>query len=479
MRDFKNYFGHPDAAREDIKNLKLNHMPRNYIENYIKAYDRKKGIQILVGIKGSGKTDIRRYIESTDRAYIFNLDSDNFYLNIDTKQLTGKSGRIKNTIALEILRAFAIFIGNLEGNKSKTKEILKEAAKKTLNILKNIPEAVDVKTPFANVNLRKLLGAPGASVLQSAWKCLIGDIKEALKRKRAYIMIDDAEDVFHGIESNPNFLEGVARAVHDINDKVTNQLHVLLFLKYGIWRNWYENPREYDKVEDVISILSWDHDSLCEIIARRIARISNIEINDDEDIDIEKLWKKEFIWSPPNSFKDFSIMFTRHCVSGPRDIIVLCNKSKELAGSAKIDIEHLKKALKPYSENQINQINADFGDVYPGIHRFVDSVFQSAPAEMSGKEAADWIEKNGLLNKRVERQFANRAWFSNSSKEKLVSILYDVGFWGKKHNDGRISYSIEKPKETISELIDNTLVVHPAFRPRLGISDDTWLKLPQ
>jgi hypothetical protein len=469
MSNQKNYFGFPDAVTENIKLLKPNHLERR-IDESIKAYNRKEGDQIIVGIKGSGKTDIRRFIEANENAYIFNLDADNAYLVIDANKLTGHSGRIKSTIALEIVRAFASFIGSSDKGRGKAKELLDKAASKALDILKNIPDAVDLETPIGKVNLSKLVGSDSAKIVYAAWKTVISDVTKALKTKHGYIMIDDAEDVFPGIENSPDFLEGVARAVHDINKEGSKLLHVLLFLKYGIWRHWFENQREYDKVDHVIAFLSWDHDSLCEIIARRIARRHGILNNrDGKNIDIEELWKKEFSIKKQKDFQELSHHITRYCVNGPRDMIKICNMAKELAGDNIIEYGHINDVLKTYSEKKIFELNADFGDVYPKVHKFVDRVFRGVKKELKGKDVAEWIEDNAMLEDKIDDQFSSCPWYKDSSKEKLVAVMYEIGFIGKKHANGLVKYSIEQPKEIIGDLIDSDLVIHPAFHPYLGI----------
>src|SRR4029077_1520043 len=106
--------------------------------------------------------------------------------------------------------------------------------------------------------------------VNTATKELLEGVLSALTGKRAYIMIDDADDVFPGLEENPAFVEGLARAVNDINRLAGSRIHVLLFLKYGVWRRWFEHQQEYDKVAHLIQEISWTDKALRELIARRI-----------------------------------------------------------------------------------------------------------------------------------------------------------------------------------------------------------------
>ena len=87
---------------------------------------------------------------------------------------------------------------------------------------------------FGKISLGKLLQTEATQFVQNAIDSLIGGVVSALDNKRGYILIDDVEDVFHGIEQNPIFLEGVVRSVKDINTATKDRLHALIFIKHGL-----------------------------------------------------------------------------------------------------------------------------------------------------------------------------------------------------------------------------------------------------
>ena len=88
---------------------------------------------------------------------------------------------------------------------------------------------------------------------------------------------------------------------------------------------------------------------------------------------------------------------------------------------------------------------------------------------MAGREVAEWIERKAMNNERVDPEFNKLSWYSASSKERLTALMYEVGLLGKQVSPGESVYAIEAPTETISQLLDSVLTVHPAFRPHLGI----------
>jgi hypothetical protein len=466
----ESYFGLPDSAHEDPSNILSDHVLRSF-EDSIKCDDRTTGKQVIVGIKGSGKTELRRYLEKKKKKPSWNIDVDNTHLNIDPVVLKGRSGVLKNTLSFELLRSFGQYLSAHpeEFGLPKQQNSLKDKLSKALEIIQNIPEAVDVKTPLGNIRLAELLKSKASSFVNNATTELLDGVLASLADKQVYIMIDDADDVFPGLEENPVFVEGLARAVNDINRLAGTRIHVLLFLKYGVWRRWFEHQQEYDKVAHIIQEISWTDQALRELIALRIARLHNVKPQGQEGVDVENMWKKEFEWPNAVKFEDFAERFTRLCLSGPRDMIELANASKANAKTNKISQAHLDAITPTYSENKLFGIGADFDGVYSDISKFIEMVFQGCSSKMSGDSAATWIEKHGLTDKRVDKYFESHEWYTSASRERLVGIMYEVGLFGRLRGDNTVEYAIQRPNVSTSELLGSTLYVHPALQPHLAV----------
>ena len=142
------YFGLPDASKENKESLLSDHVTREDIEPHLKFAYQKEGYQIVVGIKGSGKTALRRFVELTDKkALSWIIDADHNVLNLDPSSLKGRSGILKNILALEILRSFSINISEsyeLYGLKKSDSDKLKKVSSRIIDILRKIPEAVQI-----------------------------------------------------------------------------------------------------------------------------------------------------------------------------------------------------------------------------------------------------------------------------------------------------------------------------------------------
>ena len=460
-RKGRGYFGDVDAAVPRPADLSAQHIAHQ-VQQGLKYLDRTDGTQIVVGIKGSGKTDLRRFIARADpNALVLNLNADTSNPNIDVQGLNVRSGRIKNALALKLLAGFRAEIIKTASRTTKTIEKLKAAGDRTKEIVKKLPESIDIDTPFGSISLGALSLPQSAGIVQDAWESLAADVKAAMSSKRGYILIDDVEDVFPGIETNPDFLEGLCRSVVEVNSRFESRLHALLFVKYGVWRHWYENQREYDKVADAIVHLSWNDDLLVDVISRRIAWRQD---RAQDELGNEGLWTLEFEF---DNFASYTRHFTDVCVSGPRDIIYLCNQCAVTSGDRKIILEDLEEVLPRYSENKLYEIGADFRDVYENIDKFVLQVLRGATVKMSFAALAELIEAKGLLDDTVKQEYNKYAWFRLSDREKLAALMYEIGVTGVAFPD-RVIYAIEEPLRTATG--NETLVIHPAFRSVLHTS---------
>ncbi|RAS58958.1 hypothetical protein C8D87_11611 [Lentzea atacamensis] len=459
------YFGEADAATASTTTLTAHHVFRS-IEDRLKWRTAASGVQVIVGVKGSGKTDLRRYLATTDQIATLNLDADHAYLGLNAATVKESSGRTKNAIATVLLREFAHRISESAPAGNATARKLKAALDASTATLRRVTGAMDVSIAGINLRLADLLKREEGNLVQVAIEKLMADVLAALESKRGAIMIDDVEDVFPGTIENPLFLEGVVRAVSDINTRGKDRVHVLLFVKHGLWRSWYENQREYDRVRHAIGFLSWDHQALIELVARRIAYREGIDIGPG-DLDVSSLWARKFTWTgDPEIFMRYC---TQYCVSGPRDMITLCNLAAARAGRERIGQQHLAACLGDFAQDKVYNLNADYGDTYPNISQFVEKVFQGVAATMTGADLAQLMDSRALLVPSVDEQFRHLRWYSTATRERLATIMYEIGVIGYESPQGRIHAIEDRSLPTADLLSKEAISVHPAFRPHLAI----------
>jgi len=472
MVNSKTYFGFPDAGDEQKENVLADHVSFK-VEEGLKWQDKKIGVQVIIGPKGSGKTAIRRFVEEKEgsRCLIWNIDVNNTYLDIDAKDFPGKSGKIKNYISVLLLANFLRVIQAEAAKRGLDKKAITHisaALKRGGEILGNFKEGVtEVDLGLLKLDPKALLKEKTTSVVNNAFTEIVKEIKEALASKRGYILIDDADDVIENLEKNPRFIEGLVRAVKDINENLGERLHVLLFLKSGVYQVWHDSQHELNKVRHVIEELTSDEITLQKLIAKRIARIHKEKYQDGK---IEDLWAREFAWKPDRqTFKAFSRKITGLCVSGPRDILVIANSAKTKSADKKIRAAQVNQIINSYSRDKLNEIGADFGDVYPQIHNLIQLVFGGYIPEAKGIDVAKHIDKTAFQAGKIYDQFHNLAWFRLASKEKLLLLMFQIGLFGIKKGKDPVFFNQDETI-AIGDLLENTLLLHPAFISVLGIS---------
>ncbi|NKB86592.1 MAG: hypothetical protein GKS06_00020 [Acidobacteria bacterium] len=466
MSQWENYFGFTDAGSPDDHDfLEASYLARAKYEE-IKYEDREAGKSLIIGIKGSGKTAIRRHVAAQTSGPVWILADGHYRTNLDAAAMDAKSGEVRDFLCLEILRQFTDQVGDDDGPEWKKK--LRSIGSGTLEVLKQAPNAVKLEGFGAQVDLGELLASGGRTFLSTQWMKTLDEVVECVGDQRACILIDDAESVFKNLEQNTDFIEGLAWAVEQINARAKSSLHVLLFLKHGIYRRWYEKQREYDKFSYAMEHLTWAESELWELLARRIKARRGIDDLEAEELGTAALWAQEF--SCEESFEEFARSFSRLCASGPRDMVDLANRCKKLAEDDSITLEHLAAIESKYSEDKLYAIHADFEDVYPRINEFVGYAFAGCPSTGPASEYGDAIEAKVLGDVKVFDDFSTEGWFRNPSMSRLLRLMFEVGVVGIKRGD-TVTYAIEDPDLAEAAHSAETLVVHPAFRSHLGCLD--------
>jgi hypothetical protein len=467
LRRSHEHFGEPDAQDADTDSLDRDHIARA-VEAHLKCREATHGQEVVVGVKGSGKTDLRLHVEASDPdALVVNFSASDIMLNIDASELPGSSGRGKNVVSAILLTEFAQRAGRQ--GKSPTMLKLKGAADRITQMIKNVPEATQVDVyGIVKFSPAKLMQTSAKNVVQNATNDLLKDVIDALKDQRGYILIDDIEDVIDNIEEHPLVLESIVRAAHDINHVSKDRLHVLVFLKHGLWRAWYEEQREYDKVAHRIAFLEWDRKSLVDLIGRRIATARGIT----DTLTAEELWRKEFEWE--GTFESFTYQTTRYSVNGPRDVIALCNAAGVAAGDldSPIKLTHIEGQLAKYSEQKLLGIHQDFGVLYPGLAVFVQRVFRNSDATLSAQKLASQIEDKVKTDPDAKfEDYSSAEWYRNATSERLAMLMYEIGVVGI-GVEPDVRYAIGSRTVSRTEFMSQKqLLVHPAFRRNLGIQN--------
>ena len=155
------------------------------------------------------------------------------------------------------------------------------------------------------------------------------------------------------------------------------------------------------------------------------------------------------------------------CVNGPRDMIDLCNRCAEHAQGAPITVRDRDAVLAGYSEAKISEVGADFGDVYPDVEKLARQVLYGCSSAMKVKVLTTLYEQKVVKEQKISDAFGLHTWFKMLGPSDFAPLMYKVGVIGVK-DAGRDIYAIEDPERSTNA--SDQIVIHPAFRPVLGVS---------
>lgn len=233
-------------------------------------------------------------------------------------------------------------------------------------------KATKFNAPMVSFDPAKFLEVDSQNELGASWS----DLKTllTLSKKNCFVVLDDIDDYFIGIEHSARFIAALCRAVIDINAELKPTIFVLLLMKQGIWRQLFSNPEEYDKIKSVIEFLRWDLDHCSAVLAGRIASIHKMAYKKIGNFrDALPYLRKEIHGNDAQIRSVFELIFN-YSNNGPRDVIDLCNSVRKRFSDRSITAEMVRACLPSYSEEKLNGLHADYGHIYPGVQMFLETV---------------------------------------------------------------------------------------------------------
>jgi|GEM_PF-2813880 hypothetical protein len=458
------YFGYSDAA--DEVNLK-DYFVRSPLFHQMKKGDLTEGIFVVHGIKGAGKTALCNMIqmENEQEALVLKIDK---AFGFDIRKLDANSAAVEGLMLTLLMKEL---IKEIKAKKSlfssQALKKIESSEEKVKKFLSRIPGAIKGKVGPLEVDLSKLLDE---DVVASFSRFQITDyvdtLTPALKERQAYILIDDVDDVFAGADRNADFLEGLLRAAKEINKAFGHLIHCLIFLKSGVFKLLFENANEYDKLRDYIAAsISWDKNGLTSLLAVRIR-----QIHKQKDIDTASAWELDFD-GKGSSIKDIQDHIVSRCVSGPRDLIVYCNMAKEKAGNSRIGMQHIQDVEGVYSKEKLATINRDFGRTYPRIQEFLQQLFSGEKQIYTNEQIFGLLRDKVIISEPFKKIFSKEEYVVYATKEKLIELLYSIGFIGfKKTKSSPLEFVITNPDPDSQMLYKaSEYRIHHAYKQYLNL----------
>jgi len=463
--DLTFFFGHPDATFDKGK-MKPFFLPNRTLLDSLKYGARGAGKFIVVGQKGSGKTALARYLaETTKSKLVWNLNVREPFFSRSVGQLGAYESEIELVLVNLILSSLAnlVMARKSDFSEAATKNLERNLHVSLAEHFQKVLKASKVKTRFFELDLDLVLKAEKTAFVDYGADKYAESLGLCFSEKPGLILLDDIDDLFLGAEQEGygRFVEGLCRAARTINTVFEERIHFLIFLKYGVFRLFFDSPKDYDKLRPFITLLEWDRQGLEDALRKRVRTRFPKYTGDDP---LEAVMPNH----RPEEVKEVLDFFIRLCAGGPRDVIDLGNRAIELAGEPVLRPENLAKAEEGFSRERLNLLHSEYGFRYPRIQELVEMCFSGRPAEWTRANLLKFLEIDVLGNGRTSRAFDKVEYFLTATPERLLKHLFSVGFLG---------YTVGGAADPVFVLRDpngsalgkaTRFVVHPAYRHTLG-----------
>jgi hypothetical protein len=267
-----------------------------------------------------------------------------------------------------------------------------------------------------------------------------------------FILIDDL-DLYWKNEPSQNAL--IASLFLTIRKLSSNRIKILVSIREDIFA---QLPiQDKDKMRDKICNITWDHDSLKEMIKKRI--VSIIGHCKDEDI-----WGDLF---PVNAFE----VTAQHSSLKPREIVRLSYLCLEVAlknSHKRIQESDMSEALLNYSKERIADLDSEYHYKYPSLRYVIDKFYGKVKEFKLGavKDIATELEVERM--EKGNKQPYDWAGYFDSCPEQLAIILLEIGFLQIKVNRTAKPEDYSHSKHSTIDK-DTWLAIHPMYNNGLAL----------
>jgi len=462
---WEEYFGPSDARVEKAEDIS-NYFYQTDVLDRMKMGERSSGVSIVVGVKGSGKTAIRKMIEfsrqrlslvwTVDRQYSFDsAQAGSHPAGVESLVISLLTAGVLEQIQENSTEFSTKVRGRVQGTVKRIGSLLGALAKSTT--LAAGPIELDLSKISADV-VKEFSRIPAAVYRE--------ELAQYLEEKVCYILMDDVDQVFYGCASNPAFLEGLIEAVNTINLEFGALLHCLLFLRAGPYWTYRRTAKAYDKTRRSIGAITWTERELGELVARRIRHIGQVTAGEKA----WRTWARDFAPSTRAGIGEIQDYVLSRCPRGPRDAIDFCNLAKKGAGQRKITMGDIKDAEAQHSADQLDFLRVEFGAEYPRINDLLKEVFTGRNLVWPRGELAKLTNDSICADTNLKERFGKLQYLRTSYPAEFMRLMYDIGFIGYRTNDeSEFVYAMSHPEPAIDLPGAFEHSIHPAYMKHLHL----------
>ncbi|MCY4052990.1 MAG: hypothetical protein OXE98_03820 [Hyphomicrobiales bacterium] len=257
----------------------------------------------------------------------------------------------------------------------------------------------------------------------------------------------------------------IIRTLLDASKKLERQIgrkgpecHTIIFIRNDVFKLLSERTSDHGK--ETRASLDWiKKDLLCEVLQRRFE--ANYAKN---NLSFSDHWNEFCV--PRVAGEDSLDHFLNNSLMRPRFLLSLINHCRGFAvnqGNMKIQEEDIINGLSTFSDYLVTDINYELRDVFPE-GKDLPYIFIGCTSKLKYSRIVDLIRQYRFKDIDIEKSIELLMWHSILGVQKRDK---DVAYI---HTE---SYDIDRLKILMRDNYteEPIFVIHPAFRPSLGVKD--------
>lgn len=276
------------------------------------------------------------------------------------------------------------------------------------------------------------------------------------------VLIDSIDDYWEGSDEGLIYLTAFMHACQEVSTQVRNA-RAILFLRENIFERVRALDTESSRIETAVVGMEWTERQLLELVERRLNR------NLTAKFDLRGGTWNVFFEHPEDAWK--SVL--EYCQRRPRDVLIYCSHAVEAAQSAghtKIQIEDIQQARRRFSDNRFRDLGDEYSENYPRISVVLSRFYGLGTAFTFGG-VESFVRK--LHNDAEVVRLCGSWLYENSSPEKFIRLLYDIGFVGIRSSGKNPKFRALGPLDTSPPPVSDTtdIVIHRCYWDALDLQD--------
>lgn len=276
------------------------------------------------------------------------------------------------------------------------------------------------------------------------------------------VLVDRLDEGWRARAFEVGIIGGLCAAAVDLRDKATNT-RALVFLRDNIFRLLEQWDDDFSRnIAGDFLRLTWDHETLFDVVVRRLRVLLNIRGNDSK----VHVWNR-FAQRELAGMEGFQECL-KQTLYRPRDTLELFNRALEAAkrrGRTQIVPDDVSSSALEISNSRLADLYKEYEDVLPGLRSYVQAFAGTRATTRAGDVLQLLEERRASLAPDAQRTFGRLG-----DASKVFQSLLGVGFLGREVSGSGFQFCHDGTDMPSGELPGDTRVaVHPCYARALEV----------